>query len=438
MDCIFLVTLFVAGLDAGHSFACYETHNNPITKTIRPYHTSSSSSLCAKKSKKKSSGGKNTSTGVKGFGSGMKSSSSSSSASVNQIDRSRKTLQFYDFIEKNKAGANLKRVAIGTCTIKSPDSDENIDIRGVVALRDIRKGEDILSIPYELALNLGREGNDPTLPAYMLLQEICRHAPSEAVLNKGLIDYSPYIAMLPEFDGPDCLSSTDFFSDEALDALQFPVIKEETLLRRKLTQARFDRDVQPMIDIGASGGNNALAVDTNNEPITFRHLQWAVWLITSRVLTVQGADGSGQAFRLMIPFIDMCNHDRNSPHILSGRAVPGGILRVVAGADIKAGEQVNICYGGGVAGNDRFIQDYGFLDWSGDNDGAMAYDIVTKKLLKGNQGLTFQERDEAMEALSNTSILEDQKLLNLTSKSDLKAAISYRIGIKKSLERVKV
>jgi hypothetical protein len=65
---------------------------------------------------------------------------------------------------------------------------------------------------------------------------------------------------------------------------------------------------------------------------------------------------------LLIPFLDMCNPDCTSPHVLTGRAVPGGELKVVAGSQLKEGNAINICYGGGVAGNDRFIQDYGFLD----------------------------------------------------------------------------
>ncbi len=58
----------------------------------------------------------------------------------------------------------------------------------------------------------------------------------------------------------------------------------------------------------------------------------------------------------------MRNHDRDSVHLLTGRTVPGGTLKIIAGKAVDIGEKVNIVYGGGVSGNDRFIQDYGFLD----------------------------------------------------------------------------
>ncbi|KAL3802493.1 hypothetical protein HJC23_012512 [Cyclotella cryptica] len=58
-------------------------------------------------------------------------------------------------------------------------------------------------------------------------------------------------------------------------------------------------------------------------------------------------------------------HDRDSPHILPGRAEPGGMLKVIAGADVKAGKAIDISYSGGVEGNNRLIQDYGFLHSGG-------------------------------------------------------------------------
>ena len=314
-----------------------------------------------------------------------------------------------------------------------------MNIRGVVALKAISKGEEILNIPYELAMNLGREGADPTLPGYTLLQDICRQNERNYMssLSDTQINYASYIAMLPEFNGSDCLGSTDFFSDEALDSLQFPLVSSETKERGDLTMARYERDVQPMLDIAKAGGDNVFANGINGVELTPAHLKWAVWLVTSRVLTVQGAPESGASFRLMIPFIDMCNHDRNSPHILSGRAMPGGSLRVIAGADIAPGEPINIAYGGGVAGNDRFVQDYGFLDPT--NEG---FDIIIRQLMgkmrtESGINVRFDDRDAVLEALQQTTLSEDEQLLKQCddSKRDVRSAIEFRIGVKKALER---
>ena len=407
------------------------------------------------KAKKKSSSGGGGVGGLKGFGSSVSSSSSSSSTSPagaaggggGTIDRSRDALAFYNYLERHGAGDNLKRVALATfplAGIKGSDGQE-IRIRGVMATRQIKKGEPIIDVPYELAMNLGRESSDPTLPAVNLLQDYCRwRSGSSSGSSTGSSggkredgndrDRGAYFQMLPPHRGDDCGGSTDFFSDAALEALQFPPIQDETVRRREQTAARYERDVEPMTQISDNlyrwrdGGDD--------DVVTEEHLRWAVWLVTSRVLTVQGEEGTGESYRLMIPLIDMCNHDRGSVHVLTGRAVPGGRLKILAGETVEAGSQVNIPYGGGVAGNDRFIQDYGFLDAT---DGGFAFDVVAKALVGGGGefGPTLmgqRDRTAALEALKTTTIEQDEADLEGTTERDIREALAFRIGVKRALE----
>ena len=242
--------------------------------------------------------------------------------------------------------------------------------------------------------------------------------------------------MLPPYRGDDCRGSTDFFSDAALEALQFPPIQDETVRRREQTAARYERDVEPMTQISdnlyrwSDGGDD--------DVVTEEHLRWAVWLVTSRVLTVQGEQNTGESYRLMIPLIDMCNHDRASVHVLTGRAVPGGRLKILAGETVEAGSQVNIPYGGGVAGNDRFVQDYGFLDAA---DGGFAFDVVAKALLGGGGefGPTLmgqRDRTAALATLKTTTIEQDEAELEGTTERDMREALAFRIGVKRALERL--
>lgn len=255
--------------------------------------------------------------------------------------------------------------------------------------------------------------------------------------------------MLPAYQGTDCLGSTDFFSDEALEMLQSPLVKEETLLRRDLVKARYERDIQTMAMM--SSNLYRWGASEDDGIATFGHLQWATWLITSRVLTVQAREadtGATVPHRLFIPLIDMCNHDRDSPHILSGRAEPGGMLKVVAGKDVKAGDAVDISYGGGVEGNDRFIQDYGFCDSGGSQERANnaataeAYRVVAKKLLdlgKKSMGrLSVEDQQRSLEALKATNLAEDESLLasGKIARSDELAALEYRIGVKKAIQEL--
>lgn len=323
-----------------------------------------------------------------------------------------------------------------------------MSIRGVVALQDIRKGEPIIEIPYEMALDLGRENADPTLPATTFLQMYCQWKSGQEIKSVGTQrrkNIGDYFAMLPSYECSDSLGSTDFFSHEALEMMQSPLVMEETLSRRELVKARYERDIETMAIMSSN-----LYRWSEDGVASFSHLQWATWLITSRVLTVRAREtdsGATLPHRLFIPLIDMCNHDRDSPHILSGRAEPGGMLKVIAGADVKAGDAIDISYGGGIEGNDRFIQDYGFLDGGGskERDGGAtvmeAYRVVAKKFLdlgkKSMSRLSMEDQRRSLEALEATTLIEDEKLLNSGNlKCDECMALEYRIGLKKAIEEL--
>jgi len=391
--------------------------------------------MAASKSKKKKKKGNKSVAGLKGFGS---ASSSGALPDNVKLDKSKETMAFYEYLERNGAGGpQLKRVALAYF-------DDSL--RGMVALKNIDKGDTILDIPYELAWNLGMESSDPTLPGITVLQDYLKQTGASTDVknddnnnNQGN-KRADYLTMMPKFMSEDCLGSTDFFSETALEALQSPLIVEETKYRQQLSELRFERDIKPLLS------NELFLWKETNQPVTEQHLRWAVWLVTSRVLTVQG-DIPTQKYRLMIPLIDMCNHDRQSPHVLTGRAVAGGRLKVTAGCNIQLGQQINICYGGGVVGNDRFVQDYAFLDAD-----EKAYDIVAK-ILTGRQRilegknidrptlLAVSDRQLAMESLQQTTIEQDQTLLkeddnNTLMSNDMKSAIQYRLGVKLALQKL--
>ena len=411
---------------AAHAFVPSSTRRSsmsvhPPATTLPPSTTTSQlkAKTSKKKKTKKSSGGGG---GLKGFGAGP----SKSKGGV-ETDRSKPARDFYDFLEQGGAGDNLSRCGLGYFPL-----DDDIKLRGIVALKDIKQGDNLIRIPYELAVNLGPEGTDTSLPAVTLLRDYCEvMGPSNQEKSKD--PKYAYYSMLPPFRGDDCLGSTDFFSQEALDALQAPLVVEETLLRQKLSQARFDRDI--------ADESSSFPSWIDGSPVTEEHLRWAVWLITSRVLTVQGDADEGKSYRLLIPFLDMCNHDRASSHVLTGRAVPGGELKVVAGSPVKEGSAINICYGGGQAGNDRFIQDYGFLDTSENNRAftMVAQQIMGKRRLMEGAGsgrfMSAPDKELNLKALRSTSIEEDEQLLAASTQPDLRAAYQYRLGVKKALSK---
>jgi len=423
---------------AAYSLGMLDSSPRVAVAAFIPYHlsilqnpsSSRSTVLFAKAAKNKKKGGKSggavAAGGIKGFGAAKISATSGDAV---ETDRSQSARRFYEYLEQQDAGDNLKKCALGFF----PLSNDDTKLRGVVALRDIQKGEAIINIPYELAVNLGQEGGDPTLPAVELLKDYCQVMQSTDNNNNN--QRKAYYDMLPPFRGNDCLGSTDFFSDEALEALQAPLVVEETLKRRERTKRRFEQEISAATETNTN--NFPLWVD--GSPVTQEHLQWAVWLITSRVLTVQGDAEEGRSYRLLIPFLDMCNHDRKSPHVLSGRAVPSGELKVVAGAAVKAGEQINICYGGGVAGNDRFLQDYGFLDSDVGAFEMVAQQILGKRrILEGaGAGAFIKEADKeaTLKKLRSTTMEEDRALLASTTDNAMRSAIEFRLAVKKALSK---
>lgn len=453
--------------------------STPITITLLTLAATKKKATGSSSSSRSSGGGGSSS--IKGFGGVTVSSTKSSSRRTTlELDRSPESVLFHEaFLEQpistatnnndNKltttpstgARDTIKRTALAyydtpsSPALSSQDSELS-KIRGVVASKDIPKGSDIINIPYELAINLGPEGADPTLPAVMFLRDYCTVLqplpPDSAPTTTNVQQAGPlqhYYRILPPYQGEDCLGSTDFFSDAALDALQSPLIVEETLARRAQTELRFQLDVA-----SASLDPFPLWID-GVTTVTAHHLQWAVWLITSRVLTVQGSSGdpdspSSSAQRLLIPYLDMCNHDRSSPHVLTGRAMPGGQLRVVAGAPVAAGEPIVIAYGGGDAGNNRFVQDYGFLDTTAPafnsligKSGVDGYGVVAQELLgqrrilevgsRAGRTMTVSDRERSLEALKATTIDADLDLLRVEKDPSIRIAIQYRLGVKQAL-----
>jgi SET domain len=467
----------------------------------RRNHHQSLSLAATSKQKKKSAAAMPSS--IKGFGGKSAAASSVGSSSPQQQqqqtqqrriewDRSPATLAFCtDYLEKGGARDTVQRTALAytytTTTTTNANHHHHNDtassssssslplplLRGVVATRDIPKGNDIIAIPYELALNLGPEGSDPTVPALSFLRDYCtvlqpqpQQQPSSTIASNR-VNWTPhatasqlrlYYQMLPGFQSDDCRGSCDFFSRAALEALQSPLLVEETLARRAQAQRRFQWDIHGNAD------TFPLWID-GVTPVTVEHLQWAVWIVTSRVLAVQsttvGSSTAGSLVRLLIPYLDMCNHDRSSPHILTGRADPGGLLKVVAGTAIRAGDDVTICYGGGMSGNDAFLAEYGFLDTTssstGTNNPVDGYSLVAHALLgtttsaagrrsvAAGRSWSRPDRERSLAALRATTMAQDEEaLVQLAEQQDnsetasLRTAIQYRLGVKRAMAKLGV
>lgn len=147
-----------------------------------------------------------------------------------------------------------------------------------------------------------------------------------------------------------------------------------------------------------------------------RELRWAQWCILSRVLTVLGPDGQGH--KLLIPFMDMFNHRSSCKHYLTGRT--DGMLRLVAGEAVQAGQQIHIVYGTEQTSNVEFLGHYGFVDPS----------------VRSADAAMLRAHAEAIPALSFTTADEDAALLEATPPPSPheQLALRFRLSLKRALE----
>ena len=293
-------------------------------------------------------------------------------------------------------------------------------LRGVMALEDIAPGEEILTIPAQFALDLGTGFVDP-LPA---AEKLC----VERIADEYTLERPAYFAVLPPLGSSD-LTTPEFFPEDALAELeQWPPLVAEARRRRAVVEASA---------YSAGGGDQAAT------------LLWAQWVVLSRVLTVMGPDGNGH--KLLIPFIDLFNHDRASPHRLSGRT--DGLLRVVAGAPVAAGQQVCIAYGDESTSNAELLGQYAAAAFrpalrrlhplpAGQPRGSAhspapspaRYGFVdaSEAMLAADEQL-LRRQPEAVAALGASSIAEDEALLQgdgLTPHSRL--AVALRLQLKRA------
>ena len=364
---------------------CCEAYMAPI-HCPSPHRTRAVVALAKTKQKPKGKGKavRATKISTRGFGSAPKS------AGAKLLDEP-KYAALYEWLNTSPL-TNLKKVAVG---------EFDGGLRGVMALQDIAPGEEIVAIPATLAIDLGTDSSDPLPPARRLLAE------RRADADEG--EYAAYWAVLPQPDSPD-LCTPDFFSDAELDMLQWPPLIDETRRRAAVLQKVLSAD---------SGGD---------EHDGMRMLQWGVWTVLSRVLTVvDPVDPAGH--KLLIPFIDMFNHKGGTKHYLTGRT--DGMLRVVAGAPVRAGEQIFIKYGIDATSNAEFVAHYGFYDPSPTAAAADA-DLVRQQAAAAGGGGAA-----ALDALRQTSLEEDEAALAAEPPPPYQQqlALRLRLGLKRAAER---
>lgn len=291
-----------------------------------------------------------------------------------------------------------------------PDGD-GVAARGLVALRDIAEGESIIEIPIGASVELAdaKSEKDPSVAATKLLT-LYNGEPHESG------DLRPYFDLLPTASSLELASMPDFFDEKELRMLQCPEVATKTQRRQQLCAQR--------------ASENGVSVE---------EMTWALCTVAQRCFTVVSPfDG---LLRLLLPGIDFFNHDADARHHLKVKwtlhGLTDGLFKVVAGSQIKAGEEICICYGGnpyrpdGCGGdcegdvawtNKQYIQRYGFVDKS------LGTTMVDGKWL------VTDDAAEVRSALEQSSLEDDEALLaDVSLSTPARVALDFRCHLKRAL-----
>ena len=240
--------------------------------------------------------------------------------------------------------------------------DEN-GFRGLYATKAFKKGDIICKIPSDCALALA----DPSVAAeneMSVVDGAVNYLQWYAMNPQARAMWSPYIDTLPtreaNFD-----PTPDFYSDEEIAQLEFPMIVKQALERKEQL---------------------AEAAQKTNIPID--DLQFSTWLVSSRSFSIKitiddsdlvrettGSDdlkGNSAAYkvkeqglRVLLPYLDMINHEShnfNSELHLIDPEKDDAWFAIRATRPIKKNKEITISYGAaGVETSVGLLMNYGFI-----------------------------------------------------------------------------
>jgi len=229
-------------------------------------------------------------------------------------------------------------------------------LRGMFATRDFKKGEIMLKIPSALALALSDPalgGEDAPTQAHGGLNFMRMYSRNPG----GMAAWEAYLDTLPGAGGSsdDFVGSTpDFFTDEEIDALEFPRAVERARERRDQVNDLAEKEGVPVDD-----------------------LRLATWIVSSRSFRIsitpaepEPSAGAGavksekKGINLLLPYIDMVNHssdhDNAELHLIDPE-LDDAWFAIRAKRNIKAGREILIGYGSGTDSTVELLLNYGFV-----------------------------------------------------------------------------
>uniref|UniRef100_A0A7S2R7G0 SET domain-containing protein n=1 Tax=Eucampia antarctica TaxID=49252 RepID=A0A7S2R7G0_9STRA len=304
---------------------------------------------------------------------------------------------------------------VGIRSIITADDDDNNNNnnngRGVYATKAFKKNEIICRIPSDCALALcdpAMGGDDIPTSAhagrnYLLFYQLDERASKL---------WAPYLDTLPssmEGKNNNFEPTPDYFSDDEIEALEFPLAVEAAKTRR-----------QQIIDLANS----------EDDSITLEDLQFATWLASSRSFAIsissqnpdapQGlaTESDKKSIRVLLPYLDLINHssnDANAELHLIDPEEDEAWFAIRATRTIRAGKEITIAYGTGVESSVGLLQNYGFVPDENKIDQMMLSRAGDGTIKTIDEWSTTLEED--VNALKNENLTENmRKVIQLRCK----------------------
>ena len=303
----------------------------------------------------------------------------------------------------------------------SPDAGTEVGIgnenqvRGIYATKSFKKGEILCRIPSDCALAL----SDPALGGDDI--PTMAHAGRNFLIfykldPKANQVWSPYLNTLPSNDD-DFDATPDYFSEDEINALEFPLAIEAARRRQREIQELAESESQ------------------QNDDITLEDLQFATWIASSRAFPIQISSHDpnepqglvskpNKQIKVLLPYLDLINHNSNSfnaeLHLIDPEKDEAWFA-IKATRPIKAGKEITISYGTGVLSSVDLLQNYGFVPTENKIDDFMLSKTDNDKIISSLDGWsTTLEEDEY--ALQNDDTLS----------THMRKVLQFRCKLKRS------
>lgn len=239
-------------------------------------------------------------------------------------------------------------------------------LRGVTACKDFKRGDVLFSVPRDTFI-LDENKADARPFAAVLYPSMMERKTLPPPIRNALqllwlertpsarVGWEPFLDSLPspadfEADG----GPMELWSETELAQVECGQLLAEVSRRSKDLRAHYDERILPKWTAAAEDPESELSGVT---PPTFGEFQFAVCVVTSRTFG-EGEPDAGSS-SMMVPGVDMCNHDDpaavNTKHALA----PWGSFVVLAQTGIKNGEQITLTYG--AMPNRLLLAQFGFM-----------------------------------------------------------------------------